>query len=82
MEDCLVGKYSLSIICNEKNVLKAWVFTTVYGPVQQELKLAFLEELDTLGRAWNLPWIIVGDYNAVRTRAEHCSGRATKFERE
>lgn len=44
--------------------------------------MEFWEELDTIGRAWNLPWIMVGDFNAVRTRAERSSGRASKLERE
>lgn len=58
------------------------MFTGVYGPVQAEAKPHFWEELDSIGRCWNLPWLIAGDFNAVRKHAERSSGRATRLERE
>lgn len=58
------------------------MFTSVYGPIQLEMKDALWIELDNVGRLWSLPWVIVGDFNAVRGRAESSSHRASRYERD
>lgn len=47
-----------------------------------EEKLEFLEELDNLGRVWSYPWLLAGDFNAVKQPFERNISKASKLERE
>jgi exonuclease III len=42
-----------------------WWFTGVYGPHQDNLKLAFLQELGVVRNECEGPWIIAGDFNMI-----------------
>ena len=42
-----------------------WWFTGVYGPHQDNLKLAFLQELGVVKNECEGPWIIAGDFNMI-----------------
>lgn len=65
-----------------KGSSEKWMFTTVYGLVRSNEKPFLWEELDDIGRAQDLPWLIGGDFNVFKKRTERSSGKVTKFERE
>lgn len=44
-----------------------WQLTIVYGPVKRKLKSLFWAELDLVRQGQSLPWILCGDFNALRS---------------
>lgn len=40
--------------------------TSVYGPATVNPKAAFWQELSQVVGMWNYPWLIGGDFNAIR----------------
>jgi hypothetical protein len=42
-----------------------WWLTSVYGPIVEALKHAFLDELHALRAAIDGPWAITGDFNLI-----------------
>jgi hypothetical protein len=42
-----------------------WWFIGVYGPHQDNLKLAFLQELGVVRNECDGPWIIAGDFKMI-----------------
>lgn len=47
-----------------------WQITIVYGPVDRTKKKAFWDELELLRNTLTLPWILCGDFNAIRHRTD------------
>ncbi|XP_026436394.1 uncharacterized protein LOC113334324, partial [Papaver somniferum] len=66
VSDSLVGDYTLSILCKNKNDNFQWVLTNVYGPNHSVERTEFWIELDNVCRYWiNIPWCIGGDFNTI-----------------
>lgn len=42
-----------------------WMLTTVYGPHEDQLKHAFLEEMKHIYAMIQAPWLITGDFNLM-----------------
>lgn len=82
VEESIMGEFSVSLKCKLRGKDDCWVFTGIYGPTIQHEKEKFWEELDSIGAYWNLPWLLAGDLNAVRSRNERSSGRASRYERD
>jgi hypothetical protein len=63
--DSAVGHY---ISCKFRNVLdqKDWAFFGVYGPNINRERNVMWEELAGVASWWGVPWIVGGDFNAVR----------------
>lgn len=80
--DYYMGNYSITIFCKIGELDVVWPFTRVYGLVNLQDKLAFREELNTLGWFWEGPWLLSRDFNAARKRLERTSNQASRFERE
>jgi hypothetical protein len=47
-----------------------WTFISVYGPVDNNLKLNFWEELRHISLICYEAWLLCGDFNAIRFRSE------------
>lgn len=70
------------MVCRSKESGVQWVFSGVCGPSKNDKKQEFWEELDSLGRYWELPWMLAGDFNAVKSRRERSSNKASISGRE
>ncbi|XP_059669248.1 uncharacterized protein LOC132314393 [Cornus florida] len=51
-----------------------WVFTGVYGPVVDDERPIFWEELCYVQGLWSFPWCLGGDLNSVRSSSERSTG--------
>ena len=67
--DSAVGHY---ISCKFRNVSdqKDWAFSGVYGPNINRERNVMWEELAGVASWWGVPWIVGGDFNAVRFPSE------------
>ncbi|XP_026433507.1 uncharacterized protein LOC113330930 [Papaver somniferum] len=65
VHDSLVGEFTLSISCSNKDDGFQWILTNVYGPNKPRERDSFWEELDNVYSFWDLPWCIGGDFNTV-----------------
>lgn len=54
----------------------------MYGPVRQDEKDMFWEDLASIGKVWVHPWIVTGDFNVMRKRSKRSSSRAIRYERQ
>lgn len=52
-----------------------WQFTAVYGPSTPCLRPSFWDSLKRIGEAFNGPWAIVGDFNAVLLMTDKSRGK-------
>lgn len=52
----------------------AWRLISVYGPVKDNLKQDFLNDLNVLIKSVDIPTLIGGDFNLIRRREEKSSG--------
>lgn len=68
MHDTVINSFTISIHGSMVDSIEYWVFTGGNTLVQHEHKDSFWEEIDTVGKKWSFPWIIVGDFNDVRKR--------------
>ena len=61
----------LSLVCSPVGDKETYMITNVYGPQQQMDKLKLLTSLEDLrARNPNMPWIIAGDFNMIRSLSE------------
>ncbi|CAN0871761.1 LINE-1 retrotransposable element ORF2 protein [Linum grandiflorum] len=65
-----VGEFSVVTIFRSVQDDFVWVLVNVYGPCALPEKAAFLEEVRGVIEWWDLPAIIVGDFNMVRAPEE------------
>jgi exonuclease III len=65
-----IGSYSITVFVENKFDKMKWACTSVYGPVDHSKKNNFWNELTNLGLSWHGPWVIGGDFNAIRNRRE------------
>lgn len=63
--DKIIGTYTVSVILKRGDF--EFLCTGVYGPQDDIGKLNFIHELKTIGVSYDLPWIIVGDFNLLRS---------------
>jgi hypothetical protein len=52
-----------------------WVLIAIYGPVQEEEQEIFLRELIQVFNAENLPTLVGGDFNIIRSPKENNNNR-------
>lgn len=57
--------FSLPFHCKIKGMVEEWVATYVYGPVDTQDKIQFWEETTLVGTHWELPWLLIGEFNVV-----------------
>lgn len=69
-----VGIFSLTVEFCSKRDNMVWRCTSVYRPNDQNLKSDFWEELRASGGTINVPWVVCGDFNAIFTLDDKCSG--------
>jgi hypothetical protein len=60
-------------LCNKEDNFK-WALVVVYGPAEDDQKPNFLTELVQMGNQENLPILIGGDLNILRSPAEKNNG--------
>lgn len=51
-----------------------WALTKVYGPINPTLKPEFWDRLKVIGNAYNGPWCITGDFNAILDQKDKIRG--------
>lgn len=73
--------FLITLVSKLKGAVEEWAFTGLYGPVKSEEDVGFWTELDDIGRGLDLPWLIGGDFKAVRKKNERRNGKASKYER-
>ena len=44
---------------------KEFYLTSVYGPTDDNLKEAFLDELSSVAPVFSRPWLALGDFNLI-----------------
>lgn len=57
--------FAISILVKPRLGGAAWTLTSVYGPADDALKPAFLQDLSRLKGLLQGPWLIVGDFNLI-----------------
>ena len=67
----MVVNYSMLHILNR---YFQWTFTGVYGPVENNLRESFWEELGAIKGLWDGPWCVGGDFNEVLFPNERARG--------
>ncbi|KAJ0975885.1 hypothetical protein J5N97_017850 [Dioscorea zingiberensis] len=67
-----ISKYSLHLVISADNP-KEWVLTVVYNSQRLQVQKSHWLELETFS-SLELPWILVGDFNAIRNSEEHRGG--------
>lgn len=77
-----IDSCSISIKCFSPAISFAWMFSGVYGHVNNANRKVLWEELDKLQEEWMLPWYLAGDFNVVRFPSERSSeGRSSSYMR-
>lgn len=62
--------FSITVHLKNKFENFEWLFTIVYGPVQYSLRNNFLSEIQSISILGPSAWLICGDFNLIRNRAE------------
>jgi hypothetical protein len=70
IEQQQIGQFSISVLLRNRIDSVLWCFTVVYGPVNNDLKTQFWEELSQIGNNCPYPWLICGDFNSLIFRYE------------
>lgn len=70
--DTISGTFSLSILFSLRGSDSKWAVT---DPRQ---KANFWKEIANVGRQWGVPWLLCGDFNAIRSQGERSSGQDSK----
>ena len=65
-----VGAYSISFCFKNCEDNFVWIFSGVYGPVQNEERENFWTELSDIRGLWHDPWCVGRDFNVVRFPGE------------
>ncbi|XP_068639159.1 uncharacterized protein [Aristolochia californica] len=60
------GRFSLGIQFSDLSTNRIWCVGAVYGPTSYRDRSLLWEELSTLLENWNAPWLLAGDFNAIR----------------
>ena len=70
----MVGYFSISCLFRMVENRVQWVFSGVYGPIENRLRESFWEELGSIKDLWDVPWCIGGDFNEILYLNERFSG--------
>jgi hypothetical protein len=62
-----MNEFSLSVEFASKHNNQTWVLTNVYAPCTSEGKREFLNWFKNIHMPDNIDWIIVGDFNLLRS---------------
>ena len=60
------NRYSITIKFTCKNLDFMWILTNAYGPHEQVERRKFFTEVTQLRQVHQEPWVLMGDFNAVR----------------
>ena len=82
--DSVVGSFFVSCLFRMPEDGFQWVFSGVYGPVENSVRESFWEELGSIKGLWDCPWCIGGDFNEVlfpneRSRGGRLSNSMRRF---
>jgi hypothetical protein len=70
VESSIEHIFSLTVYIKNRKDIYQWCLTIVYDPVNSTLKTQFWEELRSLGNNIQQDWLVCGDFNVIRSRAE------------
>lgn len=62
--DSYTFNYSVTAVLKTNNF--KFMYTVVYGPQDDRIKIEFLQELQSVRELNNLPWLLMGDFNLYR----------------
>jgi endonuclease/exonuclease/phosphatase (EEP) superfamily protein YafD len=62
--------FAISCILNEKNQNFNWKLLMVYGPVYEDRKIEFIDELHSIMATWQGPILVGGDFNLCRVATD------------
>ena len=65
MVDSMVGCFFVSCLFRMVENGFQWVFSGVYGPVENRLRESFWEELGSIKGSWDVPLCVGGDFNEI-----------------
>ena len=68
--DAVIGQFSVSCYWHGLVDDFDWVCSGVYGPQSEENRQLCWEELSSVRQRWEVPWCLVGDFNAIRIPSE------------
>ncbi|RYR35905.1 hypothetical protein Ahy_A10g050999 [Arachis hypogaea] len=54
-----------------------WLLTAVYGSPNRGFRKSLWEDLHNIGREVNIPWCVIGDFNAILNDHERSGGYVT-----
>lgn len=66
-EILLQNKYAISVLLQSTRCESCWTLTNIYAPCQDDKKLEFLAWLDGTHIPEDADWLIVGDFNLIRS---------------
>eukprot|EP00253_Pinus_taeda_P010243 PITA_10243 len=76
--DMEASRNYLSLIIQPPGDKESYMITNVYGPQKLEDKLKILTSLEELRERYpNIPWILVGDFNMIKSLTEKKGGTRT-----
>ncbi|KAG9446721.1 hypothetical protein H6P81_012849 [Aristolochia fimbriata] len=70
MEEEERAQYFIGVKFKDKENATTWSLGGVYGPSSYQERQSFWEELGDLLSRWPVPWLLAGDFNGIRFRAE------------
>lgn len=77
VEDQHVGSFPITLVYKVKGSTDRWLFTSLWANTIKG-KFSFWEELDNIGRAWVLPWLIAGVFNAIKKKVKRTSSKVSR----
>ncbi|XP_062198268.1 uncharacterized protein LOC133900987 [Phragmites australis] len=63
-------------VCTDSGA--SFFLTAVYGPTDESLKDAFLDEIKNVRSLWLGPWLIIGDFNMISSSADKNNNRLNR----
>lgn len=68
--DTWIKDFSITILLSNKSENFTWLYTVVYGLVISSRRTEFLNEIRDISQLGYPSWLICGDFNLIRSRAE------------
>lgn len=59
-------RHTISVSLVQQTTGQVFILTSAYGPTDDNMKRAFMEELRFIHKMVTVPWLLVGDFNLVR----------------
>lgn len=70
----IIGRHFISIVFRSDPVRTPWTASFVQCPSEWKYKEAFWNALMDVGNTISVPWLVLGDFNAVPTNDEKMGG--------